>query len=333
MVQSVTELHNDYIRAHQQAHIEFDHLANDILQSTCPDLSCTQCYYPQRTSPRTPFGRFWTNYTHRYPALVYSRRTQDAFAVLTSSTNTIDIRIAVRDIIFSCRYSSDIPNPRDIATALVQTYTHRFQLPTLPFDYQNIFDLYLDEPQSFSFEEPGNFSQYFGNLGSPVIQATSEDQSVQFSILPEDLETIYQSDESLPPYSEEVTHNSPPSKVPTWYIPYEQQDVLDYISDEETTPILQPITLPPPVPILALPEPLNNMGDQALRDAATAINNLATALARDGEKNLLTVPPFTGNRTQDPLTWLQEFKRAATANKWNAARKLELDLYICMELP
>ena len=38
----------------------------------------------------------------------------------------------------------------------------------------------------------------------------------------------------------------------------------------------------------------------------------------------MTVEPFSGDGSQDPLTWLQEFRRAATANRWNAARKLAL---------
>jgi hypothetical protein len=44
------------------------------------------------------------------------------------------------------------------------------------------------------------------------------------------------------------------------------------------------------------------MGDQALRDAATAINALATALGHDTEQTLITVEPFLGDGTQDPLT-------------------------------
>src|SRR5260363_307408 len=42
------------------------------------------------------------------------------------------------------------------------------------------------------------------------------------------------------------------------------------------------------------------------------------------EKNLLSVNFFNGDGTQDPLEWYTEFKRAATANRWNPGRKLEL---------
>ena len=120
MVQTADELYQEYIRNHQQAHLESGHLALDVLQLRYPDLSCTDCYYSRRTSPRTPFGRFWTFYNLRYSALLYSRRTQDAFAVLTSTTNNTDTRIAIRDIIFSCRYTTALPNPRDIALTLFQ---------------------------------------------------------------------------------------------------------------------------------------------------------------------------------------------------------------------
>ena len=208
MVQTADELYQEYIRNHQQAHLESGHLALDVLQLRYPDLSCTDCYYPRRTSPRTPFGRFWTFYNLRYSALLYSRRTQDAFATLTSTTNRIDTRIAIRDIIFSCRYTTALLNPRDIALTLLQRHTPLLQLPTLPFQYQNIFDHYLDEPQTFSFEEPGNFSQFFGNLGSPILQATSADNSVRITVLPEHTHHFYEPEDSLPPYSEEVTHQT-----------------------------------------------------------------------------------------------------------------------------
>ena len=49
------------------------------------------------------------------------------------------------------------------------------------------------------------------------------------------------------------------------------------------------------------------MGDQALRDATTVINNLATALGHK-KQTLITVEPFLGDGTQDLLTWLQEFQ-------------------------
>ena len=57
------------------------------------------------------------------------------------------------------------------------------------------------------------------------------------------------------------------------------------------------------------------MGDQALRDAATAITALATALGNGTEQTLIMVELFLGDGTQDPLTWLQEFQRACKANR------------------
>jgi hypothetical protein len=40
MVQTADELHQEYIRNHQQAHLESGHLALDVLQLRYPDLSC-----------------------------------------------------------------------------------------------------------------------------------------------------------------------------------------------------------------------------------------------------------------------------------------------------
>ena len=39
---------------------------------------------------------------------------------------------------------------------------------------------------------------------------------------------------------------------------------------------------------------------------------------------LLRIEPFRGDGTQDPLTWLDDFNRAAQANKWNLARKKDI---------
>src|ERR1043165_7143987 len=220
MVQTADELHWKYIRNHQQAHLDLGHLALDVLQLHYPDLFCTNCYYPCRTSPHTSFGRFWTFYNLCYSALLYSRRTQDAFAALISTTNHTNTRIAIWDIIFSCHYTTALPNPRDIAVALLQRYTPLLQLPTLPFEYQNIFDHYFGEPQTFSFEEQGDFSQFFENLGSPILQATSADNSVRITVLPEDTYHFYEPEDNLSPYSEEVTHQTLPetNNTPSWII-------------------------------------------------------------------------------------------------------------------
>ncbi|CAG8856953.1 35815_t:CDS:2, partial [Gigaspora margarita] len=61
-----------------------------------------------------------------------------------------------------------------------------------------------------------------------------------------------------------------------------------------------PLPLPPP--IQNLPSPNNMAQAQALTEAANAINALALALGQ-------------GNGLQDPVTWIEEFRRAAKANK------------------
>ncbi|CAG8671092.1 9644_t:CDS:2, partial [Paraglomus brasilianum] len=71
-------------------------------------------------------------------------------------------------------------------------------------------------------------------------------------------------------------------------------------------------------------EPEINMGDQALQDAAQAINALAAALGQGGEKSLIKIDFYHGDGTQDPVTWVEEFERAAKANHWSPARQLEL---------
>ena len=61
-------------------------------------------------------------------------------------------------------------------------------------------------------------------------------------------------------------------------------------------------------------EPIN-MAEQALQDAATAMTELARALDTGGEKTLFKIESFQGDRTQDPITWLESFEQAAKANR------------------
>ena len=53
------------------------------------------------------------------------------------------------------------------------------------------------------------------------------------------------------------------------------------------------------------------------------MNDLTTAI-QGSEKSLMRADFFHDDGTQDPEQWLEDFRRAALANKWNAARKLEL---------
>ena len=54
------------------------------------------------------------------------------------------------------------------------------------------------------------------------------------------------------------------------------------------------------------------------------MTDLANALGQGSEKSLIKVGYFLGDGTQDPEEWFEEFRRAATANRWSAVRKLEL---------
>ena len=56
------------------------------------------------------------------------------------------------------------------------------------------------------------------------------------------------------------------------------------------------------------------MAEDALTAAAEAMTTLANALGRGGEKSLLKIDFYRGDGTQDPVTWLEEFERAAKAN-------------------
>ena len=80
----------------------------------------------------------------------------------------------------------------------------------------------------------------------------------------------------------------------------------------------EPILEPPPIPLQ------NNMANQALNAAANAMTALANALGTGGKKSLIKIDFYRGDGTQDPITWLEEFKRAARANNWSPERQLAL---------
>src|ERR1700752_2969014 len=101
MVHTASELHNEHIQSHQQFHISEAHLAVDVLQLENPDLSCSECYPPQRTSSCSLFGRFWNWYSTNYAAISYTSKTQENFNLLLNQPTSFGLRLCVQDIIFS----------------------------------------------------------------------------------------------------------------------------------------------------------------------------------------------------------------------------------------
>ena len=69
------------------------------------------------------------------------------------------------------------------------------------------------------------------------------------------------------------------------------------------------------------PSPVINL----VNNPMATIQNVFDYLT-DNDKGgmLLRIEPFRGDGTQDPLTWLDDFNRAAQANKWNLARKKDI---------
>src|SRR5260363_274598 len=66
------------------------------------------------------------------------------------------------------------------------------------------------------------------------------------------------------------------------------------------------------------------MANDALNAAAEAMTALANAMGRGGEKSLMKIDFYQGDGTQYPVTWIEEFERAAKANYWSPAHRLEL---------
>ncbi|CAG8558656.1 7443_t:CDS:2, partial [Gigaspora rosea] len=158
------------------------------------------------------------------------------FNYLIDRPTSIALRLCVRDIIFSCRYQPELPDPKDIALALIQKYTDRLgRIPSLPFEHQNVFDLYIDPDSSLSFGFEGNISQYFRDLESPTVAPTDLYHSITiFDSAP----LLARPEDSLPPYSEIVTtsESSTSADTPSASLLYQYLSnlVLD-IEDYTTT--------------------------------------------------------------------------------------------------
>jgi hypothetical protein len=104
---------------------------------------------------------------------------------------------------------------------------------------------------------------------------------------------------------------------PRWRNPFEEQPDSEQGSPQTLVDL--PLTfeelIPPPSPLLLnqpLPPPL--MADVALNAAAAAMTALAGAIDQGSEKSLIQVGYFSGDGTQDPEHWLEEFRRASVAN-------------------
>ena len=154
------------------------------LQLRAPDLSCQECYPPPRTSDRifvrTPFGRFWHWYSGTYSADSYTSQTTSNFSRLTTTRDPTTIRTCVRDIIFSCRYQTELDNPREIALAILQRFTHRTTLPPLDFEDYTTFDPYLDA-------DTENYNPQYPDLGSSIVEGSSNTfNTVSLLTLPEE---------------------------------------------------------------------------------------------------------------------------------------------------
>src|SRR6185437_10499457 len=101
------------------------------------------------------------------------------------------------------------------------------------------------------------------------------------------------------------------------------KDFEDYSDSLENLFTLTPVNTPQPSPILS-PARLPTPPPLPINTMATAADVLHYLQENEKENMVLRVDPFKGDRTQDPLTWLEDFNKAAQANKWNLARKKDI---------
>ena len=62
--------------------------------------------------------------------------------------------------------------------------------------------------------------------------------------------------------------------------------------------------------------------NQTYTNMTNALNNVPVAQPR--ELSLVRVDDFSEKTDDDPFEWIDQFERAATANRWEDARKLEI---------
>ena len=103
---NIIEYHNQQIQQHQARHINSTQ-ATVVLQTLVPDLTCTECYLLVKTSPRFKFSNFICWYQCIYPAITYSKQTQELFYRLLRAATATTARTITRDLVFSCQYQDD----------------------------------------------------------------------------------------------------------------------------------------------------------------------------------------------------------------------------------
>ena len=136
------EIYLEQIEVHRTSHPSS--LAVDVLQAQHPDLSCAICY-PVVNLYR-PFRRFWRTYRDNHFATTYSQKTTDAYQILVTATDYNTVRAAARDIVFSCRYSNDLLDPKEIIAGLLLEHTPYTLASTLPLDFEaTLLDLHIED--------------------------------------------------------------------------------------------------------------------------------------------------------------------------------------------
>ena len=147
--------------------------------------------YPETTFHRTYRG-FWSWYRRTYSATTYSQQTIIAHYLLTNNPNYNQARESARDIIFSCRYSTPLNNPKNIIETLLANYTRYTLRSYIPLNFNlTPFDAYIEHPTNSLTNNPclnRTPEEALGNLGSPIPnQYQSDLDQFEFSHIRTDL--------------------------------------------------------------------------------------------------------------------------------------------------
>ncbi|CAG8519695.1 31511_t:CDS:2, partial [Racocetra persica] len=129
---------------HEQAHQQTTSLLYPNLQLNYSDLSCSIGFSLGRYSSNRQFGQFIEWY-HTVGLLQFcSLSTRNQLHTLKHTTRYTIARRAARDIIFSCYYYSEIPDPKFLIIYLLQRYTTFIHYSSLGMYFANPYDLYID---------------------------------------------------------------------------------------------------------------------------------------------------------------------------------------------
>jgi Retrotransposon gag protein/Zinc knuckle len=270
-------------RTHDSLHQQ---LGLDNIVTYHRDYSCPRCYPPEQ--PSIEFHNFWNWISTNYPAISYSRYSQQFLEELYYTPHS-GFESGIQDLLFSIRYADiDYINYTTLRQNFINEYFLTSGFQPDPNEYQ----------VSETTTSPGS------TTGSIYELDTSDEE------------------EERPAIEYNTPFNSPLNLTGS----SESSDSEDNNMANPAQADFQNLTAA--LRALAQALPNTNNAVQNLQNALPGVNNAlvanTNALANQPrESRVADLPTYYGGN-QDPVAWLEEFTRACNANGLNNNRKLQV---------